>query len=171
MMRPANPSDIPFLLAVAQERYPPFDHGEARMWIEQALRTPEMLVLRNDHGAAVATVAQAFWGGPLRCHLLFLVAERARGLSRRGFHDGLELMRGIDQWRQVKGAESLHFGEETGANFEVLAKALGAKKDRPSYTLGGSPLSFAAALFRDAPRTHEATPPLPNAVMQFLRAM
>lgn len=169
MIRPATASDIPVLLAIAQERYPPFDLMEARAWLDHAIRSQDMIVIRSERAAAVATVAKAFWGGPLRCHLLFLVAQRAPGLSRRSFDEGLALMRAIDVWRQTKGADSLHFGEETGANFEVLARMLGAKKDRPSYTLGGSPLSFAAALFRDAPREREASPPLRNAVLQALR--
>ncbi len=135
----------------------------------QAMRNPDMLVIRNESAGAVATIAKPFWGGPVRAHMLFLFARQPKGISRKGFRDGLAMMGAIDHWRQIKGADSLHFGEETGANFEVLAKAMGAKKDRPSYTLGGSPLSFAAALFRDAPRVE--APPLRNAVMQALRVV
>lgn len=147
MIRPATPFDIGFLITVAEERYPPFDRNAVVEWLMQALKQPNTMVLRSDNGAAIATIAQPFWGGEMRCHLLFLCVRRAKGLSRKAFDEGVALMRAIDHWRQTRGAQSFHFSEDTGQNFRVLAKALGAEQDRPSFRLGPTPRSIAAEMF------------------------
>ncbi len=148
MIRPATRFDINHLIAAAEARYPAFGRNEAIAWLMQAMARPDdVLVLWSPNGGAVATIAQPFWGGPLRCHLLFLVVKKAPGMSRRAVMEGVELMRHIDHWRQTKGAQSFHFGQETGANFRVLAKLLGAKEAAPMFELGPTSQSVAAELF------------------------
>lgn len=155
MIRPATRFDIDHLISAATERYPPFEKGAAITWLAQAMNRPDTLVLWSPRGGAVATIAQPFWGGDTRCHLLFLVVRRSPGLSRASVQEGVALMRAIDHWRQTKGAQSFHFSEDTGQNFRVLAKALGAEQDRPSFRLGPTPQSVAAELFT-RPKQNEA---------------
>lgn len=169
MIRRATHADIDFMLNIARERYPVFNEREAEAWLMHTIGKSDMIVLRSDHAALIATLARPFWSGQLRCHLLFLACRRFPGLSRKGLAEGLALMRAADHERQIRGAQSFHFSEDTGANYAVLAKYLGAKHDRPSYTLGGSPLSLAAELFGQ----NEASPPRRNvsALEQILGVM
>lgn len=168
MIRPASNFDIAFLISVAEERYPPFNRDAAIAWLMQALKQPETLVLRSDHGAAIATIAQPFWGGGSRCHLLFLCVRRSPGLSRASVHEGVGLMKAIDHWRQTRGAQSFHFSEDTGQDFRVLAKALGAEQDRPSFRLGPTPQSVAAELFTKRAETPKSAQRPRSALEQVL---
>ena len=157
----ALPSDIPTLLAWARDRYGALDELAAARWAKDAMENPEALVLIGQRVAGVALIAQPFWGGAPRCHLIALFGQRAKGLSLAGYRESAEIMRMIDRWRQVQGAETFHFGAETGARFKVLAKALGATEDPPSFTLGGTAMSFAADMFRrQAPVREDHTAPL-----------
>lgn len=168
MIRPATRFDIDPILSVAEARYPPFDRNAAIAWLLEAFKRPDMLILRSPNGAAVATIAQPFWGGSLRCHLLFLVVRKAPGLSRAAFDEGVALMRAVDHWRQTKGAQSFHFSEDTGQNFRVLAKALGAEQDRPSFRLGPTPQSVAAEMFTKQSETPKSVPRTRSALEQVL---
>lgn len=153
-IRRVTRADIPFVLDVARARFPAANMRDAAMWLEQVIASPDMIALRGDMGIAIAALSRAFWS-PVRAHLIFLIAKRAHGLSRASFREGVELMRTLDHWRQVNGAASFHFGEDTGVNFAVLAKALGARKDRPSYTLGSTELSFAADMFAQGSKSED----------------
>lgn len=136
MIRPAVVSDIPFLLAVAHEQYNrDFDDAQASAFLARAIRDPAMRLLVGERGGALGAITQSFWDKP-RAYLMFIVARRGRGLVG----EGLRLVRAIDQWRRHRGAESLHFGEDTGLNFAPLARRLGAVVARPTFAIHGGAL-------------------------------
>lgn len=144
MIRRATYNDIPFLLEVARERYAQrFDDTAVTEFLRRAIAEPSMLVLRSEAGGAVASITRQFWGGNPRAYLLFVAARAGRGLVA----DGVRLVRAVDEWRRSRGAESLHFGEDTGIDFTPLARRLGAQVDRPSFVIRGG----AAAIQQEAP--------------------
>jgi len=160
MIRRASPTDIPTLLSWARARYGVLDDVAAVRWVKDGMENPDHLVLRGERTCAIAVIAEPPWGGAARCHMIALFGAPTRGLGRAGFRESVELLRHIDLWRQARGVDSFHFGAETGARFAVLAKALGAKQDPPSFTLGGTPMSFAAEMFRrPAPQEVRARAP------------
>lgn len=141
MIRAATSADIPFLLDVARARYTEaFDAAAVRAFLAGAIANPSLCVLRSERGGAVAAITKAFWGGPSKAYLLFIVALPGRGLAS----DGLALVRAVDAWRRERGAESLHFGEDTGMDFAPLARRLGATTDRPSYVIRGGQVATVA---------------------------
>lgn len=148
MIQRAHPHDIPKLLSIARERYGRFNERGADQWLREKMSDPETCIIHSDDAAAIATLGQPFWGGPKRAHLLFLMCRRFPGLSRRGLREGVALMKALDVWRQSQGAESFDFGEDTGANFDVLARHLGASPAPQTYRLGGTEMSFAVNVFQ-----------------------
>lgn len=132
-MRRAQPHDVDALLTIAERVYPQFNRQEARAWALQAMTLPDVAVLIEGGTCIIASITRAFWGGPRRCYLLFLFGAPTR---KRGW-EALRLLRAVDAWRKERGAESFHFGEDTGLDFSPLAKRLGAKLDRPSWKIEG----------------------------------
>jgi hypothetical protein len=133
MIRPATTDDIPFMLRLARARYNrPFDDKQASAFLARAIRDPEMCVLVSERGAALGAITQSFWDAP-RAYLMFIVAFPGRGM----IGEGVALVRAVNRWRCERGAESLHFGEDTGLNFAPLARRVGAEVDRPTYVLRG----------------------------------
>lgn len=144
MIKPAKADDIDFLLAVARARYPAFDEGQARLWLMRALTDPNMLVVRGDYGGGVAIVTKAFWGGAPKAHMLFTCALPNRKL------EGYFLLKAMDEWRKKMGAESLHFGSDTGVDFGPIAKRLGAVEETVSYRIDGGHVAKPASSVRVA---------------------
>lgn len=107
-----------------------------------------MIALCTERGFAIAAITRAFWGDDPRAYLLFLASVPGAGL----IGDGVRLTRAVDEWRRARGAVSLHFGEDTGVNFEPIARRLGADRDRPSYVIRGGAATVAAPAPLDAGR-------------------
>lgn len=135
MIRPATLQDIPFLLDVARAAYAQeFDEANVRKFLVAAIPAPSMLVLRSNNGLIVASIARQFWGGPPEAYVQFIACARpSRGLVG----EGVALLRAVDTWRRERGAENLHFGEQTGINMAPLARRLGAVQQTPSYIIKG----------------------------------
>lgn len=131
MIREATSADIPFLLAVARARYPAFDERATIAWLHQALTIPHVRVVRGDYGGGVGIVTRPFHGGPSRAHMLFTVTLPNRRM------EGYFIIKALDEWRREMGAESLHFGSDTGVDFAPFARRLGAVEERPSYRIDG----------------------------------
>lgn len=133
MIRVATPADVDWMVSTAERVYPRFDRVQSTLWLRNIMREPQAVVLIDGQSAIIATVTQAFWGGPLRCYLLFAFGAP----TPNRIWEVCRLMRAIDAWRKEKGAESFHFGEETGIDFEPIAKRIGAQVDRPSWKIEG----------------------------------
>lgn len=149
MIRRATRDDIPFLLDVARSAYGArFESGAAATFIARALGEPSMIVLRGEHGGAVASMTRSFYDSAPRAYLLFIASRPGRGL----LGEGVALVRAVDAWRRERGAIALHFGEDTGVNLAPIARRLGAAVDRPSYVIvGGESKEQAAVPVRTGP--------------------
>lgn len=148
MIRAATTDDIPFLLHVARERYGArFDEKAVAIFLARAVSDRSMCVLITQRGAAIAAITRSFWGDLPRAYMMFIAALPGRGLVA----DGVRLARAVDAWRREVGADSLHFGEDTGLDFSALARRIGAVPDRPTYVIRGGANPAAAEIPITAP--------------------
>ena len=68
--------DIPWMLSLAYERYGPYDPGGVLLFLLQAHKSPDMLLLRTAQAFLVANrVAPPWWPKRFECHVMGLCAK------------------------------------------------------------------------------------------------
>lgn len=127
LIHEASERDKPFMLALAQEKYPRRVVEKSIRWVERAMDNPDRLVLVGPNSFGIA---QADWiyGSERRGRLDMMCArtEAAAGLAA-----GVEILRMVEimvGWARTKGcAGTFKLDADTGVDFEPLAQRLGGK--------------------------------------------
>ena len=130
---PVLSRDVGEAIEIAARVYPDFDTRRAHAWALDASKSPGIAFLRCGSTFIVASIVEAYFGGPKRCFLLYLFGAP----SEKRVWEAVRLLKAVDEWRKENGAESFHFGEDTGLDFAPLAKRLGAKLDKPTWRIDG----------------------------------
>lgn len=126
--------EVEDILDIAQDVYrQPFKRSDARLFCHRILGSPDTAFMRLNDSVIVASIVEAYFGGPRRCFLMYVFGKD--GPTR--IWDVMKLLRAVEDWRKHRGAESFHFGEDTGIDFTPLAKRLGAKLDKPTWKIEG----------------------------------
>lgn len=133
MVRLATIDDVPAMLEIAAERYPPFNRAEAEAWVVRIIEHPDAILLRSTHGFAAATLYATFWEPQvMKAAMLFVcVSRKANPLGFEGFR----LIDAMRAWAGGRGASRLHLGTDTGVDLGPIAKRMKAKKTPPTYAV------------------------------------
>lgn len=131
MIRAATLDDSEWIIDVAKEVCDPFDIDGTRTWFQMLAQAcnPDVLFIRGDFGALIATCQRTFFSPDQpTVHLVFAVSRPNRGF------EGFRMMEVMVQWGRSLGA-SVHFGSQCGLDMEPIAKRLGAVMDEPSWVV------------------------------------
>lgn len=128
-LRTCTVMDIPEMLAIAVQCYPPFNQRKAVAWAESAMMRPEFGFFRTDNAWGCAVLADVFYEERPRCAMMFLAGRNGKAW------EAVAVLRTMVEWGRRAGAASFTFGEDTGMRMDVLAKRIGAGRDRPNYRL------------------------------------
>lgn len=128
--RRATVLDLPDLLAIARDSYGlDFDELKAREFGLMALMNPNIGCFRTEDAFCIGGLSEFFWEDERRANVMFLAVRDKQSWQ------AVKALRAVVAWAKAKGAGSFHFGEETGMRMDVIAKRIGASKDRPSYRI------------------------------------
>lgn len=124
MIRPIVVDDIPWGMSLIHRRYKEVDPGGAIIAIGQAMKSPNALAVRSDHGFLVATVnIVGWWPQKRNCYVLAVCVEE-------GHHswEAIKLLRASVRWAQEQKCERWWFTSDLEHEREVasLAERLGA---------------------------------------------
>ena len=133
MIRPASLEDFDLIIAIAKAAYADaegVDVAGCRAWAAQVVLRPDVLIVVGERCFAVGSVSATFYRPDVRKgYMLFLA-----GLPGAVFEECAAL-RYLISWAKERGAQSFHFGEQTGVNLAPIARRVGATVDRPSYVV------------------------------------
>lgn len=90
---------------------------------------PNFLFIRNDVAWGCASISKFFYEATSRGAMLFIVARTGQSWA------ACKILRSMRDWAFSMGATSFHFGESSGMNMAPFAKRLGARVERPTYTV------------------------------------
>lgn len=122
--------DIPWVLSLAHERYQGWDPGGALVFLIQALKGPNMLLLRTHDAFLVGNhVAPPWYPKRRECHVMALCAKP-------GAHwQAVRLLRESIDWARTHDCVCWRFHSETMHDVGALARYLGAQADTPRYVI------------------------------------
>lgn len=130
MIRRATLDDLDWVMGVAKARYPDFDEAASRAWVAQNLDNPRLCPIRGEKGFALGAINAPFYAPTrLRGYMVFIASEDGAGF------EPCTLLSFLVRWAWDQGAQSFHFGEDTGQNLAPLAKRVGAEMDRASFVV------------------------------------
>lgn len=122
-IRRATLADMPFLIALAKEKYPARQIEQGIGWMEWCIQNPERLVLVGPNSAGVAQVSWQY-GFERRARLDMLGARPTAG----GALEALRMVRMMLVWAKEQGAQgSFRLDADTGIDFGPFARRLGGK--------------------------------------------
>lgn len=122
-IRRATLADMPFMVAMAKEKYPVRKVELGIPWMEWALANPERLVLMGDNTIGVAQVSWNY-GFERRARLDMLGARPVSGAAL----EALKMVRLMIAWAKEQGAQgSFRLDADTGVDFGPFARRLGGK--------------------------------------------
>ena len=129
-IRPVAIGDLPWLLSLASERYPPFDPGTTLSWLAGIINNPQGYAIRTNDAFAIATcMAPAWHPKSPECHLLFLCAAP-------GEHwQAIRLARDTVRWARTQRCVKWWFSSETDYEIAAIARRLGAKRKVIRYVM------------------------------------
>lgn len=129
MIRAITVDDVPWGMSLAHRRYEEFDPGGALIAIGQAIRSPNALAVRSDHGFLVAHIVASGWFPRKReAYVLWLCVEE-------GHHwEAVRLLRASVGWAKEQGCTRWWFDSETEHEVAALAERVGAH-EVPRYTV------------------------------------
>lgn len=122
-LRPATEADIPWLVALAIEKYPSKVRNSegATLYLREVIRHPGGLVVRGERSAVVALYASTFFDPDARhTQVLFFAGD---------IWEVVMLLRMAARWAKAKGCGTLRFSDDTGRSIKALARRLGAKRE------------------------------------------
>lgn len=122
-IRRATLADMPFIVALANEKYPMRMIEKGIPWMEWCIQNPERLVLVGPNSIGVAQV-QWNYGYERRARLDMLGARPAPGAAL----EALRIVRMMLVWAKEKDAVgTFRLDADTGVDFGPFAKRLGGK--------------------------------------------
>lgn len=136
LLPPASPKfthdDIPWALSLAYERYGAYEPGKTLLFVLQALRSPDALILKNEARTAFLVanaVASPWWPDQLECHVMMLC-------TKPGAHwQGIKLLRESIDWARLHSCVRWRFHSETAHDVGALCRRVGAREDSPRYVI------------------------------------
>lgn len=121
--RPLTIEDLPWALALAWKRYPPFHPGAAVNFYQAALKTPTALKLRCEHAFLIGNIVTPAWRpDDHEFHMLVLCAVEAH------HWDAIKLLRESVQWARSQGCKRWWFSSDTTYEVEALCRRIGATR-------------------------------------------
>jgi hypothetical protein len=123
LIHKATLADMPFIIALAKEKYPArqIEHGIS--WMEWCIANPERLVLVGPNSAGVAQVNWKY-GFERRARLDMLGARPTAGAAL----EALKIVRLMVAWAKEQGAQDTFvLDADTGVDFEPFSRRLGGK--------------------------------------------
>ena len=129
-LRRVKIDDLPFVLSLGYERYPPFDPGRMLSWLAATLQNPQALAIRTDHAFLIGSIAIPVGQPKDRgFHVLYVCAAE-------GHHwETVRLLRDSISWARGSGCMEWWVSSETAVDIEPLAKRVGAKPRVMRYRL------------------------------------
>jgi hypothetical protein len=123
-IRRATEADIPYMLALAKEKYPDRPVEQGVPWMQWCLQNPERLVLLGQDHIGVAQV-NWHYGYSRRARLDWLVGRPVKGAVL----ETLRMVRMMIAWAKEQGATGdFQLDAETEVDFEPYSKRLGGRK-------------------------------------------
>lgn len=114
----------------AAARYPDFDGWGTASWLVRIIGSPDYRVLTGRGCVAIGCLVRSFHHPmPPVGHCLFLFGSPFTPW------DPVKMLRLLIQWARVNGAKRFRFGSDTETDVSPLARRLGARQDKPSFTL------------------------------------
>lgn len=129
LIREATLLDLPFILALAREKYGAIDADLTAKWIKGALVNPQLKVLRGAHAVGVGYVQDTFYWKKPRGYILFSFSK-PHGLSR----EMLNIMQRLVEWLKGQNCFEVVLGSEIDTDYASFAKLLGAV-ECPHYVI------------------------------------
>ena len=127
MIRQATLDDIPFIMALASEKYPGRDVEKDRPWASWCIQNPDRLVLIGPNSMGCAQV-DWIYGHECKARLDVLAARPGP------FWEALRMVRIMVNWARQKGAiGTFKLNAETDVNFAPFASRLGGRKVTTTY--------------------------------------
>jgi len=137
MIRLATPDDMDHMLRIAKAKYPSFDEAHSLAWGHKAILSPNFCWVVGEQSFGVAAVSAPFYSPASIKGVMLLLA------SEGSIFETCSILRFMIRWAiKDRGAVSFHFGEDTGANLEPLAKRVRAATDRKSYVVTANGQKF-----------------------------
>lgn len=120
-VRRATLADMPFIIAMAKEKYPARQIEQGISWMEWCIGSPERLVLIGPNSAGVAQVSWNY-GFERRARLDMLGARATPGAAL----EALKIVRMMVAWAKEQGAQgTFRLDADTGVDFGPFARRLG----------------------------------------------
>lgn len=122
-IRRATLYDMPFMVALAREKYPSLPVAEGVGWMESCLSNPERLVLVGPNSVGVAQIGWNY-GFQRRARLDMLGARP----TVSGAWEAFRMVQIMLAWAKDQGAEgTFRLDADTGVDFGPFARRLGGK--------------------------------------------
>lgn len=122
-IRRATEDDIPYMLAMAREKYPDRPVEQGIPWMQWCLKNPDRLVLIGQDSIGMAEVGW-YYGYSFRPRLSWLVGRPVKGAAL----ETLTMLRMMLVWAKEKGCtEPFRLSAETNIDFEPYSRRLGGR--------------------------------------------
>lgn len=130
-IRRATADDIPFILKLAQEKYPNRDVSKGMKWFERCLHNQRRLPLVGPHSFGIAWI-EPLYGFEERAGMDVLACRTS---SAAGW-EILRMVKLMLGWARALGAEGqFRLDADTGVDFGPLAARLGGELSPQRYYL------------------------------------
>ena len=122
-IRRATLADMPFMIALAREKYPDMPVERGIGWMEGCIGNPERLVLVGPNSVGVAQIGWNY-GFERRARLAMLGARHRAASAWEAF----KMVQIMVAWAKDQGAEgTFKLDADTGVDFGPFARRLGGK--------------------------------------------
>lgn len=122
-IRRATLDDMPFIIELAQDRYPGRGIENGIPWMRWCIQSPARLVLVGSNSVGVCRYSLNY-GFESHASVDMLASRRAKTAPL----EALRMLRIMIQWAREKGVKDcLHLHADTGVDFEPFARRLGGK--------------------------------------------
>lgn len=132
MSRRATPDDIDEIIAIGKSCYRAFDETPCRTMLAALMVNPSVIVLLDGGVCGLSTVQTLAWEPSRKRGVMLFLAGRPREVWR-----ACKILRTMRDWcLGDMGADDYQFGDDTGFDFSILARRLGARVGRTMYVCG-----------------------------------
>lgn len=121
VIRVATMADMPFMVALAKEKYPNRPVEQGIPWMTDNLQSPNCLVLIGTDSVGVASISWNY-GFERRARCDMLAARPVRGAGWEAYR----MVKLMIEWAKQNGAKgAFRLDADTGADFGPFARRLG----------------------------------------------
>lgn len=128
--RAVTVDDIPWILSLGYRRYGAYDPGKMLVYLLNAVRNPDGLLIRTDDALCISALILPVWRtSPHECHVIAAVAEKGKHWQL------VRLLKRSLAWARERGCDKWIFGSETDTDVSALAKRVGGIPFNPRYRI------------------------------------